>query len=302
MTEIGRVELFYEPRIQILSVLPKVTGEPEMSVFESAFLCGLIKEFEPHKIVEVGIAGGGTSAIMMQCVKDLNINTSFYFVDKFEDCYRVKGEKSGFLSLIASKYLDMEKDIHVLLGESLPNRVNEIGDNIDLVLLDTVHKMPGEILDYLVILPYLSKNAIVCLHDIRNNQYGYSRKEECATSVIFGSAVGKRMFNYMTDEVRGSKYPNIGAFCINEETQLNVENLFYLLNMTWNYLPSNKDIGMYLECYRNIYPKKLVEMFENAVNMNKFNLSNITIRDKLKIIIKLLLNRSGWQYKMIQKK
>ena len=46
-------------------------GEPEMTPFESAFLCGVLREFRPNKIVEVGIAGGGTSAIISSCMCEM---------------------------------------------------------------------------------------------------------------------------------------------------------------------------------------------------------------------------------------
>ncbi len=58
------VALWKEPREKILSKLPRVKNEPEMSVFESTFLCGLLKQYRPEKIVEVGVAGGATTAII----------------------------------------------------------------------------------------------------------------------------------------------------------------------------------------------------------------------------------------------
>lgn len=53
------VDLFYEPRKIILPKIDAPAGEPEMSEFDSAFLCGIIKKFRPNKIVEIGAAGGG---------------------------------------------------------------------------------------------------------------------------------------------------------------------------------------------------------------------------------------------------
>lgn len=51
------VNLFYEPRKEIWDKLG-LSVRPEMSEFDSAFLCGMLREFKPHKIMEVGIAGG----------------------------------------------------------------------------------------------------------------------------------------------------------------------------------------------------------------------------------------------------
>ena len=52
------VNLYYEPRKEILNKLG-LSVKPEMSEFDSAFLCGMLRKFKPHKIMEDGIAGGG---------------------------------------------------------------------------------------------------------------------------------------------------------------------------------------------------------------------------------------------------
>lgn len=53
------VSLYDEPRKTILPKLDLPVGEPEMSEFESAFLCGMLRSVHPKKILEVGVAGGG---------------------------------------------------------------------------------------------------------------------------------------------------------------------------------------------------------------------------------------------------
>jgi predicted O-methyltransferase YrrM len=84
------MELFYEPRNEALSKITKVNGEPEMSKFESAFVCGLIKENRPRKILEVGVAAGGTTSIILQCIEDLGMSKEceFFSVDLNEMYYR----------------------------------------------------------------------------------------------------------------------------------------------------------------------------------------------------------------------
>lgn len=59
MIKLNAIPLDYTPRSKILPELPEFVSkdgyrEPEMSEFESAFLCGVLKEFRPKKILEVG--------------------------------------------------------------------------------------------------------------------------------------------------------------------------------------------------------------------------------------------------------
>ena len=58
MYKINEVKLDYETREKILPHMTRYPGEPEMSYLDSAFMCGLLKESRPRKILEVGVAGG----------------------------------------------------------------------------------------------------------------------------------------------------------------------------------------------------------------------------------------------------
>jgi len=46
--------------------------------------------------------------------------------------------------------------------------MKSIGNNIDMVFIDSAHFEPGEILDFLIVLPFLKEEAIVMFHDIGN--------------------------------------------------------------------------------------------------------------------------------------
>ena len=53
----------------------------EMTKAEHGFLCGLIKKFQPGKVVEVGVAGGGTTAVVMKCLEAVSPDAKMYSVD-----------------------------------------------------------------------------------------------------------------------------------------------------------------------------------------------------------------------------
>ena len=46
--------------------------------------------------------------------------------------------------------------------------MENISNNIDMVFIDSAHFEPGEILDFLIVLPFLKEGAIVGFHDIGN--------------------------------------------------------------------------------------------------------------------------------------
>lgn len=157
------------------------------------------------------------------------------------------------------------------LGKYLPQIIDEIGDDIDFVILDTVHSLPGEVLDFPVMLPYLKDGAIVVLHDVRHNQYRPKVWHGYATAVVLSAVTSEEKFlNFEPEaENRPYCYSNIAAFSISQRTREYIENLFFSLVITWHYVPDEKQLGIYREFYKEHYPKELVDIFNEAVKMNR---------------------------------
>ena len=52
------------------------------------------------------------------------------------------------------------------IGRLTSQVIETIGNDIDLAFTDTVHVTPGEMLDWLMVLPFLKDEAILVFHDI----------------------------------------------------------------------------------------------------------------------------------------
>ena len=141
--------------------------------------------------------------------------------------------------------------------------MDEIGGEIDLCLIDTMHINPGEFLDFLIVLPYLKKNAILILHDIALH---YSNKFSATNGILFSCLKGKKItFN----EGNWNKFANIGAVILDENVKDNILDYLYLLTLPWQYLPSYNDI---LECqklFSKNYVEEFVDTFMNIMLKNK---------------------------------
>lgn len=261
----NEIELFFEPRTQILPKLSPVKGEPEMTEFESAFLCGLLKKYKPHNIVEVGIAGGATTAIILQCMVLLKVeNFVLHSIDYSEKFYRDPNYKSGFLADEAKNILDnnVKFNHYVNLGDVACSFVDNNSDQeeIDFLILDTMHILPGEILDFVTLLPRLKRNAVVVLHDIARNLYQKKAADSFATGALFSSVVAEKFINY--DNLRGG-YPNIGAFVCNEDTREHIMNCFEILLLTWSYIPEERQAEKYSAIIAKYYPKEFWKYFRH---------------------------------------
>lgn len=254
------------PRMRIAQSIPEVSEDIEMYENDSAFVCGLLERFKPGKILEVGVSDGGTTAVILQCMKELQTPFSLYSVDVLEKNPRKPRHEIGYLGMKAKKLLGID-DCQLYRGVYLPQVIEQIGDGIDFAIIDTAHVLPGELLDFLVLFPFLAPNAVVCLHDIRQNHKDPPSAENIATNVLFNCVAADKYVN--ADETRKPDYPNIGAFKINEDTATYINNAFGALTQTWSFVPSQGVMAYYDAIIKRYHSEESLWLYERAVSMNR---------------------------------
>jgi len=285
MIKVNEIPLNYKPRHKIMLKLSSYGNNLEllilMNEIESAFLCGMIEQFSPKKILEIGVAAGGSTAIILQTLEDIGAPYEMHSIDLRTKHEVYKDYDVGFLvnfakekNLINPKGLQGEHKLHV--GKYLPQIIDEIGGEIDFVILDTVHFLPGEVLDFIAMLPYLKEGAIVVLHDVALNQYKNQSvwRDACATGSLFSAVTAEKFLDFVPEDAAGnirSSYPNIAAFKVNQQTRDNIENVFLLLTLNWHYAPLNSEIKIYREFYKKHYSDDLINIFNEITKMNLYN-------------------------------
>lgn len=253
-----RVELFYEPR----DILQKTSEKYcEMTTEDHAFLCGLILEKKPMKVVEVGVAGGGTTCVVMKCLESVSSNAKMYSCDINKQCYRRKEKPTGFQLPEVREELSNYKNHTFMLGGVLPEFIDKIGGEIDFCVIDTIHSLPGEIFDFLAIFPYLASNATVVLHDVALHLIGKSNIAY-ATKLLLDSVVAEKYYN-IDDGIY-----NIATFSVDDNTRKNIANVFSALSISWHYEPSIRQIMLYRDLYQKYYDKECLLLFDVFWSLN----------------------------------
>jgi len=277
---------YYEPE-KILNLIPQGGHSSEMSSDQRGFLCELIKEKKPKKIVEAGVAAGGTTCIILNCLEMMgedSRNTKMYSIDLSEFYYKDKTRKTGYL---LEQARDMLKTYHqhiLLTGKTLAERIDEIAPDrdIDFLILDTVHSLPGELLDFILCFPYLKKGATVVLHDIRLNHQD-EEFQAFATKIVFDVVTADK---YLLWKKAGGADPiqefdSIGAFDITEDTSKYITDLFSALTITWSFFPSKHDLDSYRKVVSKNYNAECVQMWDCAVKMQKeTNIKKYILEDR----------------------
>ena len=232
----------------------------EMTYLERCFLNGIIRQTKPKKILELGVSSGGSSAIILNAIKDFD-DTKLYSVDYSKKWYRDNSKDTGFI--IDEKFSNLKNKWKLYAGGIAAKYMEEIGGEIDLCLIDTVHSNPGEFLDFLIVLPYLKKNAILILHDVALHKY---IKEDITNGILFSCLRGKK---FSFNEGFWNKFANIGAVILDENIMDNILDYFYLLTLPWEYSPSDNDIWECQKLFSRNYKEELTDIFMNIMLTNK---------------------------------
>lgn len=275
--------MYYEP-IEVLRTLH--CHEQEMNNEQLGFLCGLIREKRPEKIVEVGVAAGGTTCVILKCINLVGGNTKVYSVDLNNDYWRDPSKRTGYM--LDELPQELKEGHRLLTGKYLAERLEEIAPlrNIDFLILDTVHSLPGELFDFIAAYPYLNKNAVVVLHDIVLNHLD-GNFETYATKIVFDVVAADKYFMLNTHTQEGQKagMENIAAFQLNVDTGKYISNCFFALTITWAYFPREQELDIYRNLVKREYEKEQLELWDCAVKMQRLTQSVKCIKQDI----------GGWQ-------
>lgn len=273
---------YMEPR----DIYEKIgTNASELSEAEHGFICGLIRKYKPKKIVELGVSGGGTSVLVLNCLQKLGLNdTKMYSVDLSETYHFNPDKKCGFQIDEAKPYLKNIDNHKLILGKILPEVIEDIAKDgkIDFIILDTTHYLPGELMDFAIAIPFLADNAVVVLDDTSFWFEGENRWA-FATKVLFDLCISPNKYYAETPD----GFSKIVGFTMPEKTSLWKKNIFDALSMPWHYFADNQ-IKVYENIVNKYFDKDILDSFKKAVDINRIAINK---KDNIKTEIKAVMKQ-----------
>ena len=242
----------------------------EMTRDQTGFLCGLLRDHKPRKILELGVAAGGTTAAILKCIESLSLDSRMYSVDLNERLYYENDKQTGYVAMGVLDNSEKKPNHQFMLGGYLPECLDEIGAGIDFAIIDTVHSLPGELLDFAALVPFLEDKAVVVLHDVTLSHNNSQHDSRCyATQILFSTVTADK---YLNNE---SEYPNIAAFIADKKTRSHIADVFSAMTLNWTYLPEDEELSIYRNWYKKYYPAEINAIFEQAIEMNTYSLGKL---------------------------
>ena len=234
-----------------------------MNYNERKFVNGIIRQLKPKKILEIGIANGGGSSVILNAIQDMP-ETKLYSIDILLKHWIYKDKKIGFVVEEYFNYL-IKNNWQIYLGGVVAKFIEEIGDGIDLCIIDAYHYLPGEMLDFLMVLPFLKENATIIIHDTLLGALGYAGYYPYGIScmVLFTTLKGKK---YTIKKNIFNEIGNIGAVTLSSDFKSYMFDYFYSLTYPWHSPIDEDSLTYILNLFNKFYDKKYVDLFNEIVN------------------------------------
>jgi|GEM_PF-715426 len=260
-------------------VFEKIQGIVELSRQEQRFLSGLIRQVKPQRILELGVSSGGSSALILNAIRDTP-EAHLYSIDLSQTYHKDRSKKCGFL--VEERFPIFLDQWTLNTGKMAAECMDELGGEFDFVFIDTAHVLPGEILDFLMVLPYMKEKAFVVLHDISLSTRGIFHSRSYATTLLHCVVNEPK---WLPVDYEGD-FPNIGAFRIdNGKTSSYIDDLFRILTIPWGHALNHKTCQVLVKHFLKHYRKDQVELFQKIYAWQRGN--NYTIRKPKTLIGKI---------------
>lgn len=259
---------------QYLDILKKLKNKSQKSLSDEnlVWICSMIEKYKPKRILEIGVSTGGSTAIYLNCIRKLKLKTELVSVDSETIAFYKKG-KPAIASEVyeLSKYLDLT-NFKLIKGKYISEVADDIG-MFDMIIMDTVHFIPGEVLDLLCLKNNIYKGTIIILDDINiESRYPYLYEQNLnstsSNAMILSSLNGELLF---PNEI----FPEIGGIKLKEDS-FDENKLLLCLCHKWNSdILECKD--KYFDKIKNLYGLEFLTKLE--VIYNKYKYSNFNSKE-----------------------
>lgn len=136
-----------------------------VSIEDAQFLDMMVQRISPSEIVEIGVAAGCSSAVLLRALALLEGKRFLFSYDLLDYCYFAPERSVGAATAeLASQFIHHWSLNLGKLAVEAGSRLN--GHDINLAFIDADHRHPWATLDLWSLLPALAPDGWVILHDI----------------------------------------------------------------------------------------------------------------------------------------
>ena len=258
----------YENNI-ITNDMKEKAGWMYMSQNQYFLINGIIRKHKPKDCLEVGVAEGGSSILILNAIKDIE-DSQLISLDLYSNFYLNPNNKTGYR--VQKYFPKLTKNWKLFTGEQPHIFLEKLNMKFDFVFLDTAHVNPGELINFIEILPFLKENAIIILHDIVWHFLKETGSPNTTKIKSISSPTLLLLSTIYGDKIvinNEKNIENIGAVYLYKNQKQHYLSYFLLLLNFWEYMPSDKQLEELRRFIKKYYDNDLfLSIFEKAIKNN----------------------------------
>jgi predicted O-methyltransferase YrrM len=197
---------------------------------DARFLYEMIEDLRPAKILEIGVASGVSTVLLLETLEALTLDAHLYSFDIEDRYYARKDLRLGehIFERFGEAPEQLSLNPRVSSMELTPRLLEIAREPVDFTFIDAEHSHPWPCLDLLAILKAVKPGSWVALHDI--NLPNLAPEFQCYGPLrLFGSWPGERRVF-----VDGAEKANIGAIKLFDTVAENVDAILAVLRQKWD--------------------------------------------------------------------
>jgi predicted O-methyltransferase YrrM len=241
---------------------PPWAAAASISTYDAQFLAGLVLAIRPLKVVEVGVASGWGSVVLLKALEESGLTNYQYLgvdlVDRFfcDPTYATGQAVQQVLPALADRY-------QLMTGRSIAEAGPDIGGGTDLAFIDAHHMHPWATLDLLALLPFLSPGSWVALHDLnlcRKEDQGHQNR---GPKYLFEGWEGDRAHSIQVPPMAGAIH--IGAAPVDQ-----LPLLLDILYTPWEMQVEQRFLAPVSRLISDTYGPEWGEKFRRAMEVGNY--------------------------------
>ena len=168
----GHADALGSPLVHELWPKQPAWAVASISVDDAAFFAGFVVETRPQKLVEVGVASGWGSCVLLHALRSAGLDASeLYGVDVEDRFFYDAAYATG--QCVTEVMPECAPRYRLLTGVTIGECAPQVGGGVDFAFIDAHHMHPWATLDLLAVMPFMKPGSWVALHDLN-----LSRKED----------------------------------------------------------------------------------------------------------------------------
>lgn len=195
---------------------------------ECLFINAILHLKKAKNVLEIGVASGYSSAIILKTIQEINQSDSLYeltSLDNTKHCYFDNTKRTGIYLYKTLPHLVKHFNLKHFSTASIDSKL--INKKFDVCFIDANHKHPYPALDLLFTIDYMNDDAVYILHDINLAKNNSNFKDSNGPLFLFDGLLGPKFLGEIN---KGDQHANIGAWLLptnkkKQEIKDNIVNL-----------------------------------------------------------------------------